>query len=224
MLYIIYFNPSLLRTGNVKTYHHAWSSSISVHRPVFFVIFDYNIEPVISENIKQTKYPPPSKQTYLLPLTWRFTDIMQHRSCPHSVRILWRHRWPVTSASGRTSWRHFRKSESHTAAGTETFPSALQLGGCVVVEEKLFVEHKSWQRGILNGQKLASDSPGGKCWQTAGRGSQQQRQPSHRSGLTMPLSRQSVEIDQETSSQATRQGTVGYSRLSSLSNCGLILA
>ena len=44
-----------------------------------------------------------------------------------------------------------------------------------------------------------------------------------RSGLTMPLSRQSVGIYQETSSHATRQGTLGYSRLSSLSHCGLIL-
>ena len=39
----------------------------------------------------------------------------------------------------------------------------------------------------------------------------------------MPLSRQSVGC-QETSSHATRQGTFGYSRLSSLSHCGLILA
>ena len=40
----------------------------------------------------------------------------------------------------------------------------------------------------------------------------------------MPLSWQSVGIYQETSSQATRQGTFGDSRLSSLSHCGLILA
>ena len=40
----------------------------------------------------------------------------------------------------------------------------------------------------------------------------------------MPLSRQSVEIYQEMSSHATRQGTLGYSRLSSLSYFGLILA
>ena len=39
----------------------------------------------------------------------------------------------------------------------------------------------------------------------------------------MPLSRQSVGIYQETSSLATRQVTLGYSRLSSLSHCGLIL-
>ena len=45
-----------------------------------------------------------------------------------------------------------------------------------------------------------------------------------RSGLTMPLSRQSVGIYQATSSHATCQGTLGYSRLSSLSHCGLILA
>ena len=45
-----------------------------------------------------------------------------------------------------------------------------------------------------------------------------------RSGLTMPLPRQSVEIYQETSSHATRQGAHGHSRLSSLSYCGLILA
>ena len=40
----------------------------------------------------------------------------------------------------------------------------------------------------------------------------------------MPLSRQSVGIYQETSSHATRQGTLGQSRLSSLSHCRLILA
>ena len=40
----------------------------------------------------------------------------------------------------------------------------------------------------------------------------------------MPLSRQSVGTYQETSSHATRQGTLGHSRLSSLSHCGLILA
>ena len=45
-----------------------------------------------------------------------------------------------------------------------------------------------------------------------------------RSGLTMPLSRQSVETYQETSSHATRQGKLGHTRLSSLSHCGLILA
>ena len=45
-----------------------------------------------------------------------------------------------------------------------------------------------------------------------------------RSGLTMPLSGQSVGTYQETSSHATRQRTLGYSRLSSLSHCGLILA
>ena len=44
------------------------------------------------------------------------------------------------------------------------------------------------------------------------------------SGLSMPLSRQSVEICQEMSSHATHQGTLGYSRLSLLSHCGLILA
>ena len=45
-----------------------------------------------------------------------------------------------------------------------------------------------------------------------------------RSGLTMPLSKHSVGTYPETSSHATRQGTLGYSRLSSLSHCGLILA
>ena len=45
-----------------------------------------------------------------------------------------------------------------------------------------------------------------------------------RSGLTVPLSRHSVGTCQETSSHATRQGTIGYSCLSSLSHCGLILA
>ena len=45
-----------------------------------------------------------------------------------------------------------------------------------------------------------------------------------RSGLTMPLSRQSVGTYQETSSHATHQGTLGHSHLSSLSHCGLILA
>ena len=44
------------------------------------------------------------------------------------------------------------------------------------------------------------------------------------SGLTMPLSRQSVGIYQETSSHVTGQGTLGYSHLSLLSHCGLILA
>ena len=38
-----------------------------------------------------------------------------------------------------------------------------------------------------------------------------------RSGLTMPLSRQSVGTYQETSSHATRQGALGHNRLSSLS-------
>ena len=45
-----------------------------------------------------------------------------------------------------------------------------------------------------------------------------------RSGLTMPLSRHSMGIYQETSSHTTRQGILGHSRLSSLSHCGLILA
>ena len=45
-----------------------------------------------------------------------------------------------------------------------------------------------------------------------------------RSGLTMPLSRRSVGPYQETSSHATRQGTLGHSRLSSLNHCGLMLA
>ena len=40
----------------------------------------------------------------------------------------------------------------------------------------------------------------------------------------MPLSRQSVGIYQETSSCATHQDTLGYSRPSSLSHCELILA
>ena len=45
-----------------------------------------------------------------------------------------------------------------------------------------------------------------------------------RSGLTIPLSRHSVGTYPETSPHATCQGTFGYSRLSSLSHCGLILA
>ena len=45
-----------------------------------------------------------------------------------------------------------------------------------------------------------------------------------RSGLTMPLSRHSVGTYQETGSHATHQRTLGHSRLSSLSHCGLILA
>ena len=45
-----------------------------------------------------------------------------------------------------------------------------------------------------------------------------------RRGLTMPLSRPSVGTYQETNSHASRQGTLGQSRLSSLSHCGLILA
>ena len=45
-----------------------------------------------------------------------------------------------------------------------------------------------------------------------------------RSGLTMPLSRQSVGIYREKSSNATRQGTLGHSRLRSMSHCKLILA
>ena len=40
----------------------------------------------------------------------------------------------------------------------------------------------------------------------------------------MPLSRHSVGTFQETSSHATRQGTLGHSRLGSLSHYGLILA
>ena len=44
------------------------------------------------------------------------------------------------------------------------------------------------------------------------------------SRLTKPLSRHSVEIYQETSSHATCQGTLGHSRLGSLSLCGLVLA
>ena len=40
----------------------------------------------------------------------------------------------------------------------------------------------------------------------------------------MLLSRLSVGTYQETSSHATRHGTLGHSRLSSLSHCGLILA
>ena len=44
------------------------------------------------------------------------------------------------------------------------------------------------------------------------------------SGLTMPLSRHDVGTYQEKSSHATRQGTPGHSRLSSLSLCGPILA
>ena len=40
----------------------------------------------------------------------------------------------------------------------------------------------------------------------------------------MPLSRHSVGTYQETSSHATRQGTLSHSRFSSLSHCGLILA
>ena len=45
-----------------------------------------------------------------------------------------------------------------------------------------------------------------------------------RSGLTMPLFRHSVGTYQETNSHATRQGTLGCSRLSSPCHCGLILA
>ena len=45
-----------------------------------------------------------------------------------------------------------------------------------------------------------------------------------RSGLPMPLSRQSMGIYKETSSHATFQGTIGHSRLSSLSHCGVIRA
>ena len=45
-----------------------------------------------------------------------------------------------------------------------------------------------------------------------------------RSGLTMPLSRHSVGTYRETSSHATRQGTLGHSRLSSLSHFGRIMA
>ena len=40
----------------------------------------------------------------------------------------------------------------------------------------------------------------------------------------MPLSTHSVGIYPETSSHATRQETLGHSRLSSLGHCGLILA
>ena len=44
-----------------------------------------------------------------------------------------------------------------------------------------------------------------------------------RSGMTMPLSWHRVETYPETSSHATYQETLGHSRLSSLSHCGLIL-
>ena len=44
------------------------------------------------------------------------------------------------------------------------------------------------------------------------------------SGLTMLLSRHSVGTYHETSSHTTHQETLGHSRLSSLSHCGLILA
>ena len=40
-----------------------------------------------------------------------------------------------------------------------------------------------------------------------------------RSGLTMPLSKHSVGTYQETSSRATRQGSLGHNHLSSLSHC-----
>ena len=40
----------------------------------------------------------------------------------------------------------------------------------------------------------------------------------------MPLSSHSLETYQKMSSHATRQETLGHSRLSSLSHCGLILA
>ena len=40
----------------------------------------------------------------------------------------------------------------------------------------------------------------------------------------MPLSRHNVGTNQETNSHATRRGTLGHSRLSSLSHCELILA
>ena len=45
-----------------------------------------------------------------------------------------------------------------------------------------------------------------------------------RSGLSFPLSNNSTGTYPETSSQATCQGTFGHSRLSSLSQCGPILA
>ena len=45
-----------------------------------------------------------------------------------------------------------------------------------------------------------------------------------RNGLTMLLSRHSIGTYLETSSHATRQGTLGHSHLSSLNHCGLILA
>ena len=40
----------------------------------------------------------------------------------------------------------------------------------------------------------------------------------------MPLCMHNVGTYQETSAHATRQETLGYSRLSSLKHCGLILA
>ena len=45
-----------------------------------------------------------------------------------------------------------------------------------------------------------------------------------RSRLTLPLTRQSVGIYQETSTHAARQESLGYNRLRPLSHCGLILA
>ena len=44
------------------------------------------------------------------------------------------------------------------------------------------------------------------------------------SGLTMPLSRQSVETYPKTSSHETRQRALGHRHLSLLSHCGLTLA
>ena len=63
-------------------------------------------------------------------------------------------------------------------------------------------------------------SAGGKLHLTTHTPSTQQSQ----TRLTMLLSRHSVGTYQKTSSHVTRQGTLGHSRLSSLSHCGLILA
>ena len=81
------------------------------------------------------------------------------------------------------------------------------------------------RQGTLGHSLLTS--AGIACWCAGGRLHLTSHTPltqRSQSGLTLPLSRHSVGTYPETSSHATCQGTVGHSRLSSLSYCGLILS
>ena len=79
----------------------------------------------------------------------------------------------------------------------------------------------------LRGTTVARKGPGHSAQSAGGRLHLNTHTPltqRSRSGLTMPLSRHCLGTYLETSSHATRQGTLGRSRFSSLSHCGLIRA